>query len=239
LNVSGKKLDHRFQGLVGKVGVSVMSRRALAGLVASGLALSQLAVSGLAAPALANDKKRIVGFGDSLMAGYGLPAGDSFPAQLQAALDAKGLAISIENAGVSGDTTTGGLDRLDWAIGEGIAGVILELGANDALRGIAPEVTEKNLDDMLTRLKARNIPVLLAGMRSPPNNGTAYQAAFDSMFERLAQKHGATLYPFFLDGVVADARLNQADGIHPNKEGVAVIVARMLPTIERWIASLK
>jgi acyl-CoA thioesterase I len=189
--------------------------------------------------ATARQPLRIVGFGDSLMAGYGLPAEDAFPNQLQKALQDKGFAITIENAGVSGDTSTGGLDRLDWAIADGTNGVILELGANDALRGIPPGITEQNLDAILSQLKVRNIPVLIAGMRAPPNNGPEYQAEFDPIFARLAEKHGAALYPFFLEGVAAEPSLNQADGIHPNKAGVSVIVTRMLPLVETWLTGLQ
>jgi acyl-CoA thioesterase I len=233
LHVLAMKSDQRFQESAAKSRWLAVSRRGFFTLVAS-----------LAAPAMPNGswaatRKKIVALGDSLTAGLGLPADAAFPAQLQAALAAKGVDVSIENAGVSGDTTIGGLERLDWAIGDEVHGVIVELGANDALRGLPPEGTEKNLDEILTRLKARNIPVLLTGMLSPPNNGPQYQQAFDGIFQRLAQKHGVALYPFFLDGVAANPKLNQPDGIHPTREGVAVIVARMLPTVEAWLGSIK
>lgn len=181
---------------------------------------------------------RLVALGDSLTAGYQLAGRDAFPAVLEAALKAKGHDVAIENAGVSGDTTTGGLDRLDWSVPDGTDGVILELGANDALRGLDPAIPERALDQILAKLKARNIPVLLAGMYAPRNNGEAYVKAFDSIYPRLARKHGVPLYPFFLEGIAGDARLNLADGIHPNPAGVKVIVERMLPTVEAFIASL-
>ena len=180
---------------------------------------------------------RIVGFGDSLMAGYGLDAGRSFPEKLAVALKAAGHDVVIENAGVSGDTSSGGLSRLDWSVPDGTRLVILELGANDMLRGISPDITEKNLDKMIGRLKARNIAVLLAGMRAAPNLGADYQAAFDPIFEHLAKKHGVPLYPFFLDGVAADRTLLLEDGMHPNTAGIDVIVARILPEVEAAIAS--
>ncbi len=173
----------------------------------------------------------VVAFGDSLTAGLGVGPGESFPEQLQAALAAKGVAASVANAGVSGDTTSGGLQRLDWSVPDGTDLVILELGANDALRGVPPAITEKNLDAMLARLKARRIPVVVAGMLSPPNMGPDYAAAFNPIFGRLAAKYDAPLYPFFLDGVAAAADLNQPDGMHPTKKGVAVIVERILPTV--------
>lgn len=182
---------------------------------------------------------RLVALGDSLTAGYQLGAQDAFPARLEAALRAKGHDISIENAGVSGDTASAGLERLDWSVGEGVDGVILELGANDALRGINPAITEAALDGILARLKARNIPVLIAGMRAPRNNGAAFAAAFDGIFPRLAAKYQVPLYPFFLEGIAGDKTLNLADGIHPNPEGVGVIVSRILPDIEAFITRIR
>lgn len=181
---------------------------------------------------------QIVGFGDSLMAGYQLPQNESYTAQLEAVLKAKGVDVAITNAGVSGDTTAAGLARLDWSIPDGTDGVILELGANDALRGISPDQTEKNLDAMLARLKERNIPVVLAGMLAPPNLGPDYQERFNGMYQRLAQKYGVPLYPFFLDGVVTQASLQLEDGMHPNAKGIAVMVERSLPTIENFLKSL-
>lgn len=192
----------------------------------------------LSAGAARAEPVKLVGFGDSLMAGYQLPAADAFPVKLQAALREKGYEVEIANAGVSGDTSSGGLARLDWSIPDGTRGVILELGANDALRGIAPEETEKNLDAMLTRLKERGIAVLLAGMMAPPNMGPEYGERFNGIYQRLAQKHGATLYPFFLDGVVTKANLQLDDGMHPNTEGVDVMVQTMLPTAETFLKSI-
>lgn len=198
-------------------------------------ALFMLAAS-LGAPALA-EPFRIVGFGDSLMAGYGLGPGEGFPEKLEAALRARGHDVVIANAGVSGDTSSGGLSRLDWSVPEGTQLVILELGANDMLRGIAPEITENNLDAMIARLKQRNIPVLLAGMRAAPNLGADYQAAFDGIYPRLAEKYGVTLYPFFLDGVAADQKLLLEDGMHPSVEGIDRMVEKALPTVEKAIAA--
>ena len=184
-----------------------------------------------------NPSLRLVVLGDSLTAGYGLPAGTSFPDKLQKALTAKGLDVLVENAGVSGDTSSGGLSRLDWAVADGTQMVILELGANDALRGVAPEETLKALDEIITRLKAKDVKVLLAGMVAPPNMGEAYGKAFNAIYPDLAQKHDVALYPFFLEGVAAMPELNLADGIHPNEKGVDVIVERMLPAVEALIES--
>lgn len=180
----------------------------------------------------------LVGFGDSLMAGYQLPPGDGFPEKLQAALKAKGIDVSITNAGVSGDTTTGGLARIDWSIPDGTDGVILELGANDALRGIPPEQSEKNLDQMISRLKERGIAVLLAGMMAPPNMGADYAERFNPIYQKLTEKHGVELYPFFLDGVVLDAGLKLDDGMHPNARGVDVIVDKMEPAVTKFVEKI-
>lgn len=182
---------------------------------------------------------RLVAFGDSLTAGLGLPADQAFPARLQAALKAKGHDVLIENAGVSGDTTSAGLARLDWSVPQGTDGVILELGANDALRGINPAITEKALDSMLGRLKGRNIPVLLAGMLAPPNLGPAYGAQFNAIYGHLAEKYQVPLYPFFLDGVAGQPGLNQPDGLHPTSAGVDVIVEKMLPAVEAFVEKIK
>lgn len=181
---------------------------------------------------------KLVAFGDSLSAGYNLPANAAFPVVLQQALRQKGLSVDVANAGVSGDTTQGGLERLDWSVPDGTDGVILELGANDALRGIDPGLTEAALDMMITRLKARGIAVLLAGMYAPRNLGPEFYGRFDAIFPKLAEKHGLILYPFFLDGIAGDRSLNQADLLHPTAEGVRVIVQRILPTVERFLASL-
>ena len=176
--------------------------------------------------------RKMVILGDSLVAGYGLAPGQAFPEQLQRALEEKGIALKIENAGVSGDTTTGGLARLDWSVGEGTDLVLVELGANDALRGISPEVTRANLETAITRLKARGITVLLAGMQAPPNMGEDYANRFNPIYSDLATAHDVPLYPFFLEGVAAQSDLNQSDGIHPNAEGVSVMVDNFLPFLE-------
>jgi acyl-CoA thioesterase-1 len=181
---------------------------------------------------------KLVALGDSLSAGYNLPGSAAFPAVLEQALRQKGIAVEIVNAGVSGDTTQGGLERLDWSVPDGTEGVILELGANDALRGQDPGQAEKNLDAIISRLKERNIRVLLAGMYAPRNLGPDYVARFDGMYPRLAQKHGLILYPFFLEGIAGDAALNLPDRLHPNAEGVRVIVRNILPTVERFLATL-
>ena len=178
---------------------------------------------------------KIVALGDSLTAGFGLPAGEAFPARLAAALSAKGLAVVIANAGVSGDTAAGGLDRLDWSVPDGTDAVILELGANDALRGLSPEPTKKALDTILRKLADRHIPVLLAGMRAPRNLGPDYTRQFDAIYPALASTHPVVFYPFFLEGVAADSKLNQKDGLHPNLAGVDEIVTRILPQVEELI----
>ncbi len=174
--------------------------------------------------------------GDSLTAGYGLAAGEAFPVKLEAALQAKGLDVVVINAGVSGDTLAQGEARLDWALSEPVDAVIVELGANDALRGLDPAQAEAALVKILTKLKEKKLPILIAGMRAPPNMGGPYRDAFDSMFQRQAEAFGALYYPFFLDGVAADTRLNQADGMHPNPQGVDIIVGKMLPLAEQLYA---
>ncbi|HKS84776.1 MAG TPA: arylesterase [Pseudolabrys sp.] len=181
----------------------------------------------------------IVVLGDSLSAGLGLRAEDAFPAKLARALAAKGVSVSMTNAGVSGDTASGGADRLDWSVPSGTDAVIVELGANDALRGIDPKLTKNALDTILRRLADRHIPVLLAGMRAPPNMGPDYSREFDVIYPALASTHPVVFYPFFLDGVAADPKLNQGDGIHPNAAGVDVIVARILPKVGELIAKAR
>jgi acyl-CoA thioesterase-1 len=178
----------------------------------------------------------IVALGDSLTAGFGLPAEAAFPARLERALHARGYNVSIMNAGVSGDTASGGLARLDWSVPPGTNAVILELGANDALRGIDPKITKAALDQILAKLAARHIPVLLAGMLAPPNMGADFVHEFDAIYPALASTHRVVLYRFFLDGVAANAGLNQSDGMHPNAAGVDIIVKRMLPSVEKLIA---
>ena len=177
----------------------------------------------------------ILALGDSLTAGLGVGPSEAFPARLEAALKAKGHDVRVINAGVSGDTAADGAARLDWALAEPVDAVIVEFGANDALRGLPVAQAEQALDRLLAALAAKKLPVLLAGMRAPPNMGAEYQAAFDGMYQRLADKHGVQLYPFFLDGVAADPKLNQADGMHPNPAGVDVIVARILPSVEQLL----
>jgi acyl-CoA thioesterase I len=179
---------------------------------------------------------KIVALGDSLTAGYGLPDKDGFVPQLQAALAANGIVAEVANAGVSGDTASDGLARLDWSLPPGTDAVIVELGANDMLRGIKPEVTRSALDAILRRLTARHIAVLLCGMRAAPNLGAEYGRAFERIYPDLAAKYGVPLYPFFLDGVAADLRLTQPDGMHPNAKGVGVVVERILPKVKDLIA---
>ena len=180
---------------------------------------------------------RIVALGDSLTAGYGLQAEDSFPSKLEQALHAKGVQATVINAGVSGDTTAGGLARLDWVMKDKPDAVILELGANDGLRGFDPKEMEKNLDAILTRLHAAKIPVLIAGMRAPPNLGRDYGVEYESVFKTVADKHHAPLYPFFLDGSAGNPELTQQDGLHPTAKGVDVIVGKILPAVLRLIGA--
>ena len=202
-------------------------------VIAAGMAL----VAGYARAA--EHPVNIVALGDSLTSGYGLAANEAFPARLQRALSAKGLTVNVANAGVSGDTAAGGLARLDWSVPDGTDAVILELGANDALRGFDPAITRKALEAMLQRLQTRKIPVLLCGMLAPPNMGAEYGRAFNAIYPDLAGQTGAILYPFFLAGVAADPKLNQSDGLHPTPAGVAVIVDRILPQVEELIARAK
>ncbi len=193
-------------------------------------------VAGLLASApVAGAEIRVLALGDSLTAGYGLPAVDSFVARLGAALKLPGHDVRIIDAGVSGDTTAGGLARLEWALSGGVDAAIVALGSNDALRGLDPAISRASLDGILSLLGQRNIPVLLAGMAAPRNLGADYVAAFDAIYPDLADRHGAILYPFFLDGVAMAPSLNQDDGIHPNARGVEVIVERMLPYVLRLL----
>jgi acyl-CoA thioesterase-1 len=181
---------------------------------------------------------KMVVLGDSLSAGLGLPATSAFPVRLQKALADKGIKVEMTNAGVSGDTSSGGRDRLDWSVPEGTEAVIVELGANDALRGIDPAVTRAALTEILTRLKARKIAGLLSGMLAPPNYGTEYAARFNAIYPELSKSFGVPLYPFFLEGVAAEAKLNQADGIHPTADGVDIIVKNILPMVEALIGTI-
>ncbi|MFS8036216.1 arylesterase [Xanthobacter sp. AM11] len=182
---------------------------------------------------------RIVAFGDSLTAGYGIPAAAAFPAQLEAALKARGLDVVVVNAGVSGETAPQGLARLDWSVPPGTDAVIVELGANDMLRGLDPATTRKALSSIVARLKARGVGVLLAGMRAAPNLGRAFQEQYDAIFPELAAAEGVLLYPFFLEGVAADRSLNQPDGLHPTAAGVKRIVEGILPKAEELVARAK
>jgi acyl-CoA thioesterase-1 len=191
----------------------------------------------LVAP-IAAEPVRIVAFGDSLTAGRGLEAKDVFPVKLEAALKAKGYDVRIANAGVSGETATASLARLDWSIPNGTRAVILEIGANDALRGISPAVPRLALDAMIRRLKERHIEVLLVGMRAPRNLGSEYAAAFDRIYPDIAKTHDLVLYPFFLDGITVDSRLLQPDGMHPTAAGVDIIVEHILPSVEALMARL-
>lgn len=196
-----------------------------------------LILTALGAGSVAAEPKplTILAFGDSLVAGFGLGSGDGFTAKLEAALKAKGVRARVVNAGLSGDTSAGGLARLDWALHPKPDFAIVELGANDGLRGLDPAQTRANLDAILTTLKAKGVPVLLAGMYAPPNMGPDYGKAFNALYPELARKHGVLFYPFFLEGVAADASLNQADGIHPNAKGVDIIVERILPQVLKLV----
>jgi acyl-CoA thioesterase-1 len=194
-----------------------------------------LALVFLAGPAQAAPVT-LLALGDSLTAGYGLDPADAFPVKLEAALRAKGHDVTVINGGVSGDTAADGQARLDWALTPEVGAVIVELGANDALRGLAPQQAEKALTQILASLEQKKLPVLLAGMIAPPNLGPDYGAAFNGMYARLAEQYHVLLYPFFLDGVAADPALNQQDGMHPNAKGVDVVVARMLPKVEELLA---
>jgi acyl-CoA thioesterase-1 len=182
---------------------------------------------------------KIVVLGDSLTSGLGLPGGQAFPVKLGRALKAKGIAADIVDAGVSGDTTSNGLARLDWSVPEGTDAVIVELGANDALRGVNPKVTRSALDAIVGRLKTRGAEVLVAGMVAPPNLGAEYVRAFNPIFPEIAAAHGALYYPFFLEGVATQAKFNQRDGLHPNAAGVDVIVAGILPKVEELVTKVR
>lgn len=201
-------------------------------LLAPGMACAQVTAAREIKPV------KMVVLGDSLSAGFGLSAPAAFPARLQKALQSKGIAVDMINAGVSGDTASGGRDRLDWSVPEGTQAVIVELGANDALRGVDPKVTRSALTDILTRLKARGIAVLLCGMYAPPNYGADYSASFNAIYPDIAKQFGVPLYPFFLEGVATEATLNQPDGLHPTAEGIDVIVKNILPTVEAFLGGI-
>lgn len=202
---------------------------ALAGLAAS------LATVMTVRPLRAAGPVRLVALGDSLTAGYGLGPGEGFVPKLQAALKAKGRDVTVANAGVSGDTASGGADRLDWSVPDGSDGVLVALGANDMLRGVDPRTTRKALTRIVDRLEARKIPAMLAGMRAAPNLGPDYGKSFESIYRDLAAQRGLVLYPFFLDGVAGDRALNQGDGVHPNARGVDIMVGGILPSVESFL----
>ncbi|MDQ0392481.1 acyl-CoA thioesterase-1 [Labrys monachus] len=201
-------------------------------------ALAALALLAAALQPAAARSLHIVALGDSLTAGLGLPAGDAYPVKLQAALTAQGLDVAIDNAGVSGDTADDGLARIDWSVPDGTDAVLLELGANDMLRGFDPARTRAALDAILSRLKERRIAVMLLGMRAAPNLGPDYQKSFDTIYPDLAVRYGVGLYPFFLDGVAGNQKLNQADGMHPTAQGVDVIVAKMAPAVAAFVKGM-
>lgn len=208
-------------------------------LVAAVLALLA-AFGGAFAPSgqAASRPLKLVALGDSLTAGYGLPAEAAFPAVLERALKARGRAVEVVNAGVSGDTASGGLERLDWSVPDGTDGVILELGANDMLRGLDPAIPRQAIEAIVTRLKERRIPVMLAGMRAARNLGPDYGRAFDAIYPDIAARYGLVLYPFFLDGVAGEPGLNLSDGLHPTAKGVERVVDKMLPAVESFLARL-
>ncbi|MFL6797135.1 MAG: arylesterase [Xanthobacteraceae bacterium] len=206
----------------------------------AGVQAATLLMLMLGAPALAGEKPvRLVALGDSLVAGYGLPAEAAFPAVLESALRARGHAVEVINAGVSGDTAAGGLARLDWAVPPEANAVIVELGANDMLMGIDPKITRKSLAEILRRLRERGVTLLLSGMRASPNLGVDFAREFEAMYGELATEHNALLYPFFLDGVAAQAKLNQRDGVHPTAAGVQILVERILPKVEELLARVQ
>ena len=199
--------------------------------------LAALACLLFAAPAAARTL-HVVALGDSLTAGLGLPPGQAFPDVLQAALRAKGYDVEVANAGVSGETAGDGLARYDWAAPAGTDALIVELGANDMLRGLDPEAAKKDLAAILGRARAAKVATLLTGMRAAPNMGAQYQQRFDAIYPDLAKAYGVPLFPFFLEGVAGDPRLNQKDGLHPTREGVRIIVAHILPSVEALLGSV-
>jgi acyl-CoA thioesterase I len=218
--------------------MTLMTAGIMAGPVWAQASAQEPAKSPAKSPADPIKPVKMVVLGDSLSAGLGLSGSAAFPSRLQKALSDNGIKVDMINAGVSGDTSSGGRDRLDWSIPEGTEAVILELGANDALRGTDPAVTRGALTDILTRLKARKIAVLLCGMVAPPNYGSEYAAKFNAIYPELSKAFDVPLYPFFLEGVAADARLNQADGLHPTAEGVDVIVKNILPMVQALLGTI-
>ena len=209
------------------------------GLLLAAVLLAPTAQIAQAAAWAAERESRLLVLGDSLTSGFGLGADEAFPARLEAALSRRGFAVKVLDGGVSGDTSAGGRERLDWALDARPDAVILELGGNDGLRGLDPKETYNNLAAILARLAERNIPVLLAGMYAPPNLGPEYGRQFSAVFPRLAERFGVALYPFFLEGVAANPDLKQQDGLHPNGRGVEVIVERILPFVERLVLKTK
>ena len=207
--------------------------------LAVALTVACVAAGAASAAPSADRPVKIVALGDSLMAGYQLAASGAFPEQLEKALRAKGYAVEIANAGVSGDTASGGLGRLDWSVPDGTDAVILGLGANDMLRGVDPKVTRAALAKIIEQLKARGIEILLAGMLAPPNLGPDFAGAFNAIFPDLASTNGLVFYRFFLDGIATDPKLNQRDGIHPTAAGIAVVVERILPKAEELLARVR
>ena len=202
-------------------------------LTATGAALAESPAGNEAKPI------KMVVLGDSLSAGFGLSASNTFPERLQKALKDKGIDVDMTNAGVSGDTASGGRDRLDWSVPDGTQAVLVELGGNDALRGLDPKVTRAALSDILMRLKARGVAVMLCGMLAPPNYGRDYAERFNKIYPDLAKSFGVPLYPFFLEGVAGDAKLNQADGIHPTPQGVDIIVKNIVPMVQAFLGPLR
>ncbi len=213
-----------------------MNFKALRGLPHALLLIGSVAITALPGISAAQGAPvRVVALGDSLTAGYGLPPSEAFPAQLEVALKARGHDVVVENAGVSGDTATQGLARLDWSVPQGTQAVIVALGANDMLRGLPPEVTRTALNNIVVRLKARGLPVLVSGMRAAPNLGESYRARFDAIYPELAEKQQVRLHPFFLEGVAGSPNLNQPDGLHPTGKGVARMVEGILPDVEQLV----
>ena len=206
--------------------------------VAKAASVAALGLGVAMTPVAAAEPVKILALGDSLTAGYGLPEADAFTTRLQQALKDKGYDVQVINAGVSGDTTAGGRARLDWALGDQPDVAVVELGANDGLRGLDPASTRENLDAILTVMKERGVPTLLAGMYAPRNLGREYGDRFNAIYPELAAKHDVPLYPFFLEGVALDPKLNQEDGMHPNAKGVAIVVAGILPHLTALIDGL-
>ncbi|MBB4954870.1 acyl-CoA thioesterase-1 [Agrobacterium vitis] len=229
-----------FKAVIRQFGVVALGCVLLSGVMSAPLRAQQEgAMEDAISDAPVSEKQvQIIGLGDSLMAGYQLQGDESLTSQLEKALHDKGLNVSIGNAGVSGDTSEGGLARVDWSVPDGTDGVIVELGANDALRGIAPEETEKNLSLIIEKLQARKIGVLLVGMIAPPNMGGDYAKRFNPIYQRLADTYKVPLYPFILDGVATDPGLKLGDGMHPNAKGVGVMVERMLPSVQSFAKAL-